>query len=89
MVDRVTQLANKIYNTGIIPDEMGKSILIAIPKKAGAVECGQHRTLSLMSHITKIILKIILARIKPKLEREISEEQYFNKYLKNLISRNI
>ena len=29
-----------------------------------------------MSHITKIILKIVLARVKPKLEREISEEQY-------------
>lgn len=29
-----------------------------------------------MSHVTKFTLKVILARIKPKLERKISEEQY-------------
>ncbi len=40
------------------------------------VRRGQHRTLSLMSHITKIILKVILARIRPKLEGEIEEIQY-------------
>ena len=76
MADKITKVANKIYNTGNIPEEMAKSIFIAIPKKAGTVECSQHRTLSIMSHITKIILKVILARINTKLEWEIGEEQY-------------
>lgn len=76
LLDKITTIANKVYNTGIIPEEMGKSVFIAIPKKAGTTDCEQHRTLSLMSHITKIILKVILERIKPKLEREIGEEQY-------------
>ena len=68
--------ANKIYDTGDIPEEMKKSVFIPIPKKVGAVECEQHRTLSMMSHITKIILKVILARIRPKIQQEIAEEQY-------------
>ena len=55
---------------------MGKSIFITIPKKPGTVECGQHRTISKMSHITKIILKAILKRMRPKLEEEIAEVQY-------------
>ena len=55
---------------------MHKSIFITIPKKPGAVECNLFRTISLMSQITKIILKVILNRIKGKLKLEIAEEQY-------------
>ena len=55
---------------------MYKSIFITIPKKPGAVECNLFRTISLISQITKIILKVILNRIKGKLKLEIAEEQY-------------
>ena len=75
-LQKITDLANKIYNTGFIPEEMYKSIFIAIPKKPGAVDCSLHRTISLMSQITKIIIKVILNRIKQKLKPEIAEEQY-------------
>ena len=75
-IRKIVELANKIYNTGYIPKEMYKSIFIAIPKKPGAVECNLFRTISLMSQITKIILKVILNRIKQKLKLEIAEEQY-------------
>ena len=54
---KIVELANKIYDTGYIPKEMYRSIFIAIPKKPNAVECNMHRTISLMSIITKIILK--------------------------------
>ena len=73
---KIAELARKIYDTGYIPKEMYKSIFIAIPKKPGAVECNLFRTISLMSQITKIILKVILNRIKRKLKPEIAEEQY-------------
>ena len=73
---KIAELARRIYETGYIPKEMYKSIFIAIPKKPGAVECNLFRTISLMSQITKIILKVILNRIKQKLKPEISEEQY-------------
>ena len=52
-----------------IPQDLSKSIFIALPKKPGTLECELHRTISLMSHITKVILRVIM--MKP----EISQEQ--------------
>ncbi len=74
-VEKLTELLNEVYDTGDIPEDMSKSIFIALPKKPGATECGMHRTISLMSHITKILLKILLNRVKNKTDPEIGVEQ--------------
>ncbi|GFO07993.1 Down syndrome critical region protein 3 homolog [Plakobranchus ocellatus] len=63
-IGKVTHLLNEIYDTGQTPTDLCKSIFIALPKKPGATECELHRTISLMSHITKILLKIIMLRIR-------------------------
>ena len=42
---KIVKLANTIYNTGYIPEEMYKSIFIAIPKKPGAADCSLFRRL--------------------------------------------
>ena len=52
-----------------------QSIFIAIPKKAGASECELHRTISLLSVVTKIIPKVLLMRIRSKLRPEINQVQ--------------
>ena len=75
-VDKVTELANKVYDTGYIPKEMRRSTFIALPKKPATVECSQHRTISLMSIITKAILSVLLERVRNKLQSEIAEVQY-------------
>ncbi|GFO09658.1 endonuclease-reverse transcriptase, partial [Plakobranchus ocellatus] len=74
-IGKVTHLLNEIYDTGQIPTDLSKSIFIALPKKPGATESELHRTISLMSHITKILLKIIMLRIRNKIKPEIAEEQ--------------
>ncbi|GFO05641.1 RNA-directed DNA polymerase from mobile element jockey-like [Plakobranchus ocellatus] len=74
-IGRVTHLLNEINDTGQIPTDLSKSIFIALPKKPGATECELHRTISLMSHITKILLKIIMLRVRNKIKPEIAEEQ--------------
>ena len=74
-IDKITVLCNKIYDTGYIPDDMRKSTFIPIPKKAKAVNCADFRTISLMSHVTKILLKIILHRNSTVIDREIGENQ--------------
>ncbi|ELU15259.1 hypothetical protein CAPTEDRAFT_65968, partial [Capitella teleta] len=51
---KLTNILNKIYDRGNIPEDLLKSVFIALPKKPGATECGQHRTISLITHITKI-----------------------------------
>ena len=74
-IDMLTDFLNAIYDTGDIPSDLSKSIFIALPKKPGATECESHRTISLMSHITKILLKILMARMRNKITPEIAEEQ--------------
>ncbi|GFN99673.1 serine/threonine-protein phosphatase 6 regulatory ankyrin repeat subunit b [Plakobranchus ocellatus] len=74
-VDKVTILLNEIYDTGQIPTDMSRSICIALPKKPGATECELHRTISLMSHVTKLLLRIIMMRVRNKIKPEIPEEQ--------------
>ena len=69
-------LANAIYDKGVFPDELYKSTFITIPKKSGAVNCENFRKISIMSHVTKVILLVIMLRITNKMHPEISTEQY-------------
>ena len=71
----LTDFLNAIYDSGEIPSDLSKSIIIAMPKKPGATECESHRAISLMSHITKILLNIFMARMRNTISPEIAEEQ--------------
>ncbi|GFS18696.1 LINE-1 retrotransposable element ORF2 protein [Elysia marginata] len=73
--EQVTALLNNIYKTGNIPADISKSIFITLPKKPGAVECEHYRIISLMSHITKILLRVIMTRVRNKIKPEIAAEQ--------------
>ncbi|XP_042883267.1 uncharacterized protein LOC122260182 [Penaeus japonicus] len=75
-IDKMTEVINEIYDSGEIPEELSKSIFIALPKKPGAIECELHRTISLMSHIIKIILRIIMERARSRIRPEIGNVQY-------------
>ena len=85
-IDMLTDFLNAIYDSGEIPSDLSKSIFIALPKKPGATECESHRTISLMSHITKILLKILMARMRNKITPEIAEEQCG--FVKDKVTRN-
>ena len=62
-VEKLTEIINKIYDDGKFPEDLSKSIFITLPKKPGAVDCDQHGTISLMSHVTKIILRVLRFKI--------------------------
>lgn len=74
-VKSITEIANKIYNSGQVTEQMCKSEFITIPKVSGTIDCDKHRTISIMSQITKIILKVILRRLRGRIRSEVSEEQ--------------
>jgi len=74
-VKSITEIANKVYHSGQITEQMCTSVFIAIPKVSGTLDCDKHRTISIMSQITKIVLKVILRRIRERIKREVSEEQ--------------
>lgn len=75
-VKLITQVFNNIYNTGKIPSEWLKSEFVAIPKKARAKKCEDYRTISLMSHLLKVFLKVIHKRIYNLCESQISPNQF-------------
>ena len=57
-VDLVWLIVGKVYETGELPEHMLKSIFITIPKVPGTLDCSNHCTVSLMSHLLKVLLKI-------------------------------
>ncbi|WP_295513888.1 reverse transcriptase family protein, partial [Thiolapillus sp.] len=52
-----------------------QSLVVTLPKKGNLQQCQNYRTISLISHPSKVMLKIILNRLKPQAEKIIAEEQ--------------
>jgi len=52
-----------------------KSVVITLPKVTGATECADHRTIALISHASKILLRILLQRTEKVAEEQFAEEQ--------------
>ena len=75
-ISKILGLANRIYESGEMPQSMKESEFIVIPKREGAVDCEKHRTISIMSQVGKIILKVVGRRIKTRLEERVDEEQF-------------
>ena len=66
-IDFLTKLLNSIYDSGKIPKDLAKSVFITLPKIPGTMDCELYRTISLMSHLTKVLLRIIMARMRKSL----------------------
>ena len=51
------------------------SVFIPIPKKGNAKECSSYRTIALISHASKVMLKILQARLQQYMNRELPHVQ--------------
>ena len=56
-------ISQKIWKTQQWPQDWKRSVFIPIPKKGNAKECSNYHTISLISHASKVMLKIIQARL--------------------------
>ena len=75
VITALTTIRNKIWQTGEWPTAWTQSLVITLPKKGNLQQCQDYRTISLISHPSKVMLKIMLNRLKPQAEKIISEEQ--------------
>ena len=75
VLSALTTICNKIWQAGEWPTPWTQSLTITLPKKGNLQQCQNHRTISLISHPSKVMLKIILNRLKPQAEKVIAEEQ--------------
>ena len=53
-----------IWKTHQWPQDWKRSVFIPIPKKGNAKECSNYCTIALISHASKVILKILQARLQ-------------------------
>lgn len=61
-IDKIIEIIYKKYDTGDILEDLNRSIFIKLPNKFGANECKFHQTIKLMSHISKIIIHVLMKR---------------------------
>ena len=61
-------LENSAVATGL-----EKSVFIPIPKKGNAKECSNYHTIALISHASKVMLKILQARLQQYVNRELPD----------------
>ena len=65
----------QIWNTQQWPQDWKRSVLIPIPKKGSTNECANHQTISLISHVSKDMLKILHARLQHYVNQELPDVQ--------------
>ena len=70
---------NNIYSyilkTQQCPQDWKRSVFIPIPKRANAKECSNYRTIALISHASKVMLKILQARLQQYVNCELPDIQ--------------
>ena len=75
LVTVLTAICQKILDEKKWPQEWTQSLVIPLPKKGNLKLCQNYRTISLISHPSKIMLRILLNRLKAKSEEILAEEQ--------------
>ena len=68
-------ICQQIWKTQQWPQDWKRSVVIPIPKKGNAKECSNYRTTVLISHASKVMLKILQARLQQYMNREIPNVQ--------------
>ena len=61
----------EIRKTQQWPQDWKRSVFIPIPKKGNAKECSNYRTIALISHTSKVMLKILQARFQQYMNHEL------------------
>ena len=65
----------QIWNTQQWPQNWKRSVFIPIPKKVNAKECLNYHTTVLITHTSKVILKILQIKLQQYVNRELPDVQ--------------
>ena len=65
----------QIWKTEQWPQDWKRSVFIPIPKKGNAKECSNYSTIALISHASKVMLKILQARVQQYMNHELPDIQ--------------
>ena len=65
----------QIWQTQQWPQCWKRSVFIPVPKKGNAKECSNYHTIALISHASKVMLKILQARLQQCMNHELPDVQ--------------
>ena len=68
-------ICQQIWKTQQWPQAWKRSVFIPIPEKGNAKECSNYRTIALIAHAGKVMLKILQARLQQYVNRELPDVQ--------------
>ena len=68
-------ICQQIWKTQQWPQDWKRSVFIPTPKKGNAKECSNYRTIALISHTSKVMLKILQVRLQQYMNQELPEVQ--------------
>ena len=66
-------ICQQIWKTQQCPQDWKRSVFIPIPKKGNAKECPNYCTIALTSHTSKVMLKILQARLQQYMNHELPD----------------
>ena len=72
-------ICQQIWKTQQWPQDWKRSVFIPIPKKGNAKEHSNYHTIALISHFSKVMLKILQARLQQYMNRELPDVQALEK----------
>ena len=68
-------MGQQVWKTQQWPQDWKRSVFIPIPKKGNAKECSNYCTFALPSHTSKVMLKILQARVQQYMNHELPDVQ--------------
>ena len=68
-------MSQQIWKTQQWPQDWKRSVFIQIPKKGNTKECSNYRTIAFISHASKVMLKILQARLQQDVNHELPDVQ--------------
>ena len=66
-------IRQQIWKTQQWPQDWKRSVFIPIPKKGNAKECSNYHTIALVSYASKVLLKILQARLQQYMNYELPD----------------
>ena len=68
-------ICQQIWKTQQLPQDWKRSVFIPVPKKGNVKECSNYCTIAPISHVSKVMLKILQARLQQYMNRELPDVQ--------------
>ena len=68
-------ICQQVWKTQHWPQDWKRSVFIPIPKKGNVKECSNYCTIALISHASKVMLKILQARLQQYMNCELPDVQ--------------